>query len=93
MAKLGNVPEINEVKDLFYNLVSKGMVLQWELPYENILTTRSAEVFFFTPVKDENLSDIHNELKQFDISKCERNLEKSLSSLEYRVEFKDPDFT
>lgn len=92
MAILGNIPEVNEVKDIFEKMVLKGIILQWELPYENILTRRSAAIFFFTPAKDENLSLIYHELKQFDFFTCQINSEKSLSSLEYRVEYKDPNF-
>jgi hypothetical protein len=41
-----HVPEIIEVKDLLQSLKSNNDLKDWELPYENLLTRRSAAIFF-----------------------------------------------
>jgi hypothetical protein len=46
MAKIGNVPEIRNVKQQLENLKTKGLLKEWEIPYENILTRLTAAVFF-----------------------------------------------
>lgn len=87
MAQIGNIPEIVEVKTLLNRLQREGLVLAWELPYENLLTRRSAAIFFLTPASEANLSEIWEQLGQFDHFRVSKSKEKTLSQLEYRVEF------
>ena len=87
MAQIGNVPEIKAVKTQFDVLKEKGLVQNWELPYENILTRLSATIFFFTPAKDAALEEIWQALGNEESLQYRPNEEKKLSPLAWRVEF------
>lgn len=87
MAQIGNVPEIKVVKTQFDVLKEKGLVQNWELPYENILTRLSAAIFFFTPAKDDALEEIWQALGNEESLQYRPNEEKKLSALAWRVEF------
>ncbi|MEN5196983.1 hypothetical protein [Sphingobacterium faecium] len=89
MAQIGNVPEIIMVKDHLSNLNDKGLIKDWELPYENILTRLTAAVFFLTPVREEHLDLIWKELSTHKMLKYRKNEERKLSDLEWRVEFNE----
>jgi hypothetical protein len=84
-----HVPEIIEVKDHLEELKSKSVIKSWEIPYENILTRRSAAIFFFTPVNetDSMLDKISTELEKYDNFSYRINHEKKLSDLAYRLTF------
>jgi hypothetical protein len=81
------VPEIIEVKDHLEALREKGLVKEWELPYENILTRLTAAIFFLTPVDRSKLDEIWKELDKHPRLTYRLNEEKKLSQLEWRVEF------
>ncbi len=53
MAQIGNVPEINLVKEHLDKLKSAGFINEWELPYENLLTRLTAAIFFLTPADEK----------------------------------------
>ncbi|CAN5482535.1 hypothetical protein BH09BAC3_BH09BAC3_33840 [soil metagenome] len=80
------VPEIEEIKEILENLRVKNIVRVWELPYENLLTRRSAAIFFVDPV-DGNITSIEHELSRFKDFSYRKNDEKKLSVLPYRVTF------
>lgn len=83
-----NVPEINEIKSLLKHLKSQNLIVEWELPYENLLTRRSAAIFFLTldeKVTDENV--IWKHFKEYENFNYRLNNEKSLSQLKYRMVF------
>jgi hypothetical protein len=82
-----NVPEIREVKDLLATLKSKGLVSEWELPYENLLTRRSAAIFFVTPADEGKSIQIWNALEGFKDFSVRTNTERKLSQLRYRITF------
>lgn len=82
-----NVPEIQEVKKHLDTLKDKGLVKEWELPYENILTRLTAAIFFLTPTDDSKLDVIWKELDQHPRLTYRLNEEKKLSQLVWRVEF------
>jgi hypothetical protein len=82
-----HVPEIIEVKEHLDNLKEKGLVKEWELPYENILTRLTAAIFFLTPVDDSKLDEIWKELDKHPLLTYRMNEEKKLSQLVWRVEF------
>ena len=44
-----HVKEIAEVKDRLDHLKERGMLENWELPYENLLTRLDASIFFIAP--------------------------------------------
>lgn len=81
-----HVPEIIEVKNHLDALKAAGLVAAWELPYENILTRRSAALFFVTPAGTA-AEGIWQELTKYSNFSYRPNSEKSLSQLEYRVTF------
>lgn len=81
------VPEIIEVKEFLSELQRKGLIVSWELPYENILTRRSAALFFLTPANGIQEEQIWAALGQFDHFSYRLNTEKMLSQLLYRITF------
>ena len=82
-----NVPEIQEVKKHLDELKEKGLVQEWVLPYENILTRLTAAIFFLTPTDDSKLEEIWKELDKHPRLTYRLNEEKKLSDLVWRVEF------
>jgi hypothetical protein len=87
MAQIGNVPEINAVKKQFDGLKNKGLIKEWELPYENLLTRLTAAIFFLTPAEESKVEEIWDEFKENNMFQYRLNEEKKLSPLEWRVEF------
>jgi len=83
------VPEIIEVKQVFSNLKNRGLISEWELPYENLLTRLSAAIFFLTPKNSstETIDEIQSQLRQFSNFSIRPNAEMKLSNLELRVTF------
>ena len=82
-----HVPEIIEVKKHLDELKDKGLLTEWELPYENILTRLTAAIFFFTPTDDSKLEEIWKELDKHPRLTYRLNEERKLSQLVWRVEF------
>ena len=87
MAQIGNVPEIIEIKNQLKQMKQDGLVLDWELPYENLLTRRSAAIFFLTPVSEGMLPEIWQNFAKYDGFRQCKNSKKSLSNLDYKIEF------
>jgi hypothetical protein len=81
------VKDIIEVKDHLQDLKERGLINSWELPYENILTRRSAAIFFFTPTSEGHVAAISLELEKYENFAFRINEEKKLSQLQYRVTF------
>lgn len=81
------VPEIYEVKKHLDELKDDGLITEWELPYENILTRLTAAIFFLTPSDESKLDEIWKELDKHPMLQFRLNEEKKLSPLEWRVEF------
>lgn len=92
MVQIMNVPEIVKVKKHLAELKDKGLVKEWELPYENLLTRLSAAIFFVTPAGDEQMKVIIDALKEYPHFNYRENTEKKLSQLMYRITFEDPSF-
>lgn len=87
MAQIGNIPEIKAVKNQFDGLKEQGLIKDWEIPYENLLTRLSAAIFFFTPSTDTDLEKVWQELGSNIGLQYRINEEKKLSQLAWRVEF------
>ncbi|MBT1695432.1 hypothetical protein KK083_01000 [Fulvivirgaceae bacterium PWU4] len=85
--RIGNVPEINAVKQHLDQLKEQRLVKEWEIPYEGILTRLTAAIFFLTPTEDSRLEEIWKELSRHKMFQYRQNEEKKLSRLEWRVEF------
>jgi hypothetical protein len=82
-----HVPEIIEVKKHLDELKDKGLVKEWELPYENILTRLTAAIYFLAPTDESKLDEIWKELDKHPMLQYRLNEERKLSQLEWRVEF------
>jgi len=83
------VKEIIDVKDRLDQLVQDGLARSWELPYENILTRRSAAIFFVDPIADmDGIADV---LAQYDNFSYRKNEEHTLSNLPFRITFSQED--
>jgi len=82
-------PEIIEVKDLLEDLKKKNIIKEWELPYENLLTRRSAAILFLEPIEEtsSHLQLIWEALSKYDNFSQRINEEKKLSQMKYRVTF------
>lgn len=89
MAQIGNIPEIIEVKNYLDKLKKEGLIAEWELPYENLLTRISAAVFFVLPQDNISPERIWEKMKKFENFCYTINDNKEFSLLPYRVEFKE----
>lgn len=89
MARIGNNPEIFDVKQCLEQMKQDGLVKEWEIPYENLLTRCSSAIFFLTPSKVEDLTEICSKLSKFENFRYRGNKEKELSQLEFRIEFNE----
>lgn len=79
------VEEIDRMKKQFELLKSKGIVNEWELPYENLLTRLDAAFFYANIDKAEEFNEFFNDYKNFQVVK---NDEKLISELAYEISFK-----
>lgn len=82
-----HVPDLIEVKEHLENLKKKGLIEKWELPYENILTRRTAAIFFITPFAEDKEENIWQEMAKYENFSFRVNKEKKLSKLQYRLTF------
>ncbi len=93
MVQIGNVKEIIEVKLLLDSMKKEGLIKDWEIPYENLLTRRSAAIFFLTPADEDYCGLIWEKLGAFDNFSYKEDIEGKLSHLKYRITFsKDDNF-
>lgn len=82
------VPEIIEVKDALEKAKSKGLIKDWELPYENLLTRRDAAHFFIEPTDDDSqLKKVWTSLERFENFHYHLNEKKLLSQMKYEIKF------
>jgi hypothetical protein len=81
------VKEINEIKKQLEQLRANGLIENWELPYENLLTRLSAAIFFLTPITEDIEVKIWQELGKHEDFSFRLNQDKKLSGLMYRVTF------
>ena len=79
--------EIREVKDLMDAMHQGGLVKEWNLPFEEILSGLAQAVFFLTPEDDSCLEEIWKELDKFPYMAYQRNESGAVSKLEWRIAF------
>ncbi len=84
-----NVPDIIAVKNHLQDLKRRGLITEWELPYENLLTRLNAAIFFVTPAQTATTAPdgLWQELGRFENLRYRANSEKKLSNLDFRVTF------
>lgn len=87
MPQIGNVPEIQEVKHHLEELKRQGVLSHWELPYESILTKRSAALFFLSFEKEEMREKGWEVLSEINGFNCGVNKDKNISTLNWKVQF------
>ncbi|MCD7962099.1 MAG: hypothetical protein LUF90_00775 [Rikenellaceae bacterium] len=87
MTQIGNVSEIISVKKTLEELKNDGLIENWELPYEEILTRLTAAIFFLSPTDKTKMEEIWNVLSGYEMLHYRPNEEKRLSQLEWMVEF------
>ena len=58
------VQDIYDVKLHLDEMKDSGLIKEWELPYENILTRLTAAIFFLTPTDESKLDEIWKELER-----------------------------
>jgi hypothetical protein len=92
MARIGNITSIVEVKNKLSSLQQEGLIKEWELPYENLLTRLGAAVFFVTLSAGTDPEAIWQQLDLFPGFSYKENVEKLISQLTWRIEF-NPDST
>jgi hypothetical protein len=87
MNVIGKVPEILAVKTQLEELKAKGLIKEWEVPYEDILTRLTAAIFYVTPAEEAATAQIWQALGSNPRLAYRLNEEKELSELMWRVEF------
>jgi|LakMenEpi03Aug12_release.lakeMendotaPanAssembly.Ray.scaffolds.fasta_scaffold11365_6 hypothetical protein len=83
------VPEIIEIKEALASMKNDGLIAEWELPYETLLTRRSAAIFFVTPSPSlsKSVEEIFERLSKYENFSYRANHEKKLSKLSLRITF------
>ncbi|QXV63857.1 hypothetical protein INP83_12150 [Mucilaginibacter sp. 21P] len=80
------VPKIIELKKDLENLKLDGLVADWEIPFENLLTRLSAAIVFVS--LNASASELlFKAFEKFENFSYRINSEKKLSALEYRLTF------
>jgi hypothetical protein len=87
MIQIGNISEINEVKAHLNEKKRQGLIEDWELPYEHLLTRLDAAVFFITPSRDSDIEKLWSVMKERGLVSHKANDKKGMSLLEWRIEF------
>lgn len=82
-----HVPEIVDVKNELEILKNEGLVADWDLPYENLLTRLSAAIFFITPTSGTESEKVWSRLANRPGFRYSLNEGGKLSDLAYRVTF------
>ncbi|MBN9381673.1 MAG: hypothetical protein J0H74_12960 [Chitinophagaceae bacterium] len=82
-----HVPEIIDMKKKLDHIKAEGLITDWELPYENLLTRLSAGIFFLTPAADIPSDRVWEAFRDDKDFSFRTNAEQKLSKLKYRVTF------
>ena len=85
-----HVPAIREVADGLEALKGQGLVRDWALPYESLLTRLDAAIFFLEPVRETDLKEIWQALGKHPGFQYQKNDKQLLSELAWQVEFNKP---
>lgn len=87
MHKIGDVPEIHKINSQLDELRQKGIVLDWEIPCMEMLTRKSAALYFITAVSEEAEPLIWETLKIHDGFGYRMNDLTDISHLKWCVTF------
>lgn len=85
MNKVGEVDELICIKKRLAKLQEQGVVLEWELPYENLLTRKNAAIIYLNTECEENLERIILQIRDFGNWRFELNQNETMSSMKYKI--------
>ena len=88
MPRIGHIFGIVDVKAKLDNLKQEGLIRDWELPYENLLTRVDAAVFL---INADNVTTVRERLAEFTNCHISNNENSFLSPMRYRLEFPNKD--
>ncbi|NMM55480.1 hypothetical protein [Paenibacillus aquistagni] len=87
MVQIGMIEEIQSVKSCLEKLKQKGIIIAWELPYENLLTRLNAAIFFFTPSEGVNPVVIQEHLIEYPNASVTPHQPAAISQMPYKIAF------
>jgi hypothetical protein len=87
MIQIGNVPEILAIKQKLEHLQSAGLVREWAVPYENLLTRLDAAIFFLSARDNTSLESIWGAFRETPRFRFEQNSKRTLSGLDWQIQF------
>lgn len=88
MNRIGDVKEIKEIKQYLEQLRQDGLIRQWELPYENLLTRLTAAHFFVQPAENQE-QEVQALLSKLPQALLRPNPHPQLSSHPYELIFEE----
>lgn len=87
MVQIGNVPEITEIRSALEEMTNEGLLLGWELPYENLLTRNDAAIYFLSVSEDIDANIVWEKLAHFSGLEYKENSARELSQLNWEIKF------
>lgn len=84
--RIGNIPDIQNFKQLLEHCKEEGLITGWELPYEQLLTRLEAAIFFFEAGSDELPDELYTRFAAYPDLVIRRN-EGTLSLMGYQLTF------
>lgn len=91
MVQIGNIPEIQEIKEKLGNLEQVGLIDAWELPYENLFTRLDAAIFFLSPTNESEVEKIWGAINEVGNVNYQRNEKQLLSKLPWQFQIDEGD--
>ena len=90
MAQIGNIPEIVAVKNKLEELRHQGLLEQWALPGENLLTRVDAAIFFVSGRPGADIEQAWAPFRGNERFHVQPNSQRTLSDLDWQVQFDGP---
>lgn len=87
MTQIGNVIEVNAVKEHLCKMKESGLIAHWELPFDRLLTRLTAAIFYISPEDGTDEEEIWKALAIHERLHYQLNEDHKLSTLKWRVEF------
>jgi hypothetical protein len=84
--RIGNIPDIQNFKQLLNHCKEKGLITDWELPYEQLLTRLSAAIFFFNVGSDAVPDELYTLFAKYPGLVIHRN-EGTMSLMSHQISF------
>ncbi|WP_025688035.1 hypothetical protein [Paenibacillus zanthoxyli] len=84
--RIGNIPSIQEFKQQLIQCEERGLITEWELPYEQLLTRLQAAIFFFNMDSDHAPDELYSVFADYPDLVIQPN-QGSLSQMGYQISF------